>query len=97
MNRSYFVYILANTKRGVLYVGVTNNLIRRLEQHRSKAIPSFTREHGVTRLVYFEEFSSITDARTRERALKRWRRDWKFELIEKLNPDWNDLGSQLVL
>jgi len=97
MSRRYFVYILTNTKRGVLYVGLTNNLVRRLEQHRAKAVPSFTSEHGLTRLVYLEEYSSINEARARERVLKRWRRDWKFKLIEELNPDWDDLSSRLAV
>jgi putative endonuclease len=92
--RQYFVYILCNVRRGVLYVGVTNDLVRRLTQHRSKTVPGFTRIHGVHRLVYFEVFSSITEARAREHALKRWRRAWKFALIEEVNPDWLDVSGE---
>jgi putative endonuclease len=93
MSRAYFVYILTNTKRGVLYVGVTNDLVRRLEQHRSKTTDAFTGKYGIVRLVYVEEYSSIGDARAREGVLKRWRRDWKFKLIEEQNPDWSDLSD----
>jgi putative endonuclease len=92
----YFVYILTNATRGVLYVGVTNDLIRRLTQHRSKAVPSFTRTHGVHQLVYFEVYASIVEARAREHVLKRWRRTWKFALIESVNPDWRDVSSDLM-
>ena len=91
MEASFFVYILANRPRGVLYVGVTNDLHRRMEQHKSKAVPGFTRQYGVTRLVYFEEYASIFEARQREASLKRWRQAWKFQLIESVNPEWRDL------
>ncbi len=91
----YFVYILTNTRRGVLYVGLTNNLSRRIEQHRTKAVPGFTNTYGVTKLVHCEQYSSIDDARARERALKRWRRDWKIKLIETDNPRWLDLSDGL--
>jgi putative endonuclease len=97
MSGRYFVYILANRRRGVLYVGVTNNLVRRLTEHRGKLVPGFTRTYGVMMLVYYEEYSSILEARARERTLKRWRREWKFKLIETLNPDWHDLAGELAL
>ena len=92
--RRYYVYILANRRYGVLYVGVTNDLMRRVSQHRAKAVPGFTREYGVVRLVYFEEYASITEARARERSLKRWRRAWKLALVDKLNPEWRDLAEE---
>jgi len=92
--RRYFVYILTNRRYGVLYIGLTNDLQRRMFQHRSKAVPGFTREHGVIRLVYFEEYPSITEARARERSLKRWRRDWKLKLIDNFNPEWRDLAEE---
>ena len=95
MTRSYYVYILTNRPRGVLYVGVTNDLVRRITEHRGKIVPGFTSRHGVIMLVHVEEYSSILEARTREHALKRWRRAWKFELIEKNNPDWRDLSADL--
>ncbi len=79
----------------MLYVGLTNNMSRRIEQHRAKAVPGFTNTYGVTKLVHCEQYSSIDDARTRERVLKRWRRDWKFKLIETDNPTWHDLSDRL--
>jgi putative endonuclease len=97
MTKRYFVYILANRKRGVLYTGMTNDLVHRLTQHRAKAVPGFTRTYGVMLLVYYEEHASVLEARARESALKRWRRAWKFDLIEQLNPDWHDLGDELAL
>jgi putative endonuclease len=70
----YFVYIVSNRRYGVLYVGVTNDLIRRISEHRQKLVPGFTKTYGVTQLVYFEEYSSIGEARAREHSMKRWRR-----------------------
>jgi putative endonuclease len=95
MNIHFFVYILASKTHGTLYVGVTNDLARRVSEHKSKLIPGFTRQYGVDRLVYFETFDSILEARAREHSLKRWRRAWKIALIEKLNPDWRDLSNDL--
>jgi putative endonuclease len=97
MARRYFVYILANRRRGVLYVGVTNDLVRRVSEHKARLVPGFTKTYGLDVLVYAEEHASILEARARERVLKRWRRSWKFELIEELNPDWHDLSAGLVL
>ena len=94
--RQYYVYILTNRRYGVLYVGVTNNLLRRIAQHRAKAVPGFTNEHGIVRLIYFEEYGSITEARARERSLKRWRRDWKLKLVDELNPEWRDLADDFL-
>jgi putative endonuclease len=95
MPRNYYVYILTNRPRGVLYVGVTNNVSRRISEHRAKIVPGFTSRHGVILLVHVEEYASILEARAREHSLKRWRREWKFELIEKNNPDWRDLSGDL--
>jgi len=95
MHISFLVYILANQKNGTLYVGVTNNLARRIAEHKAKLVPGFTRKYGVDRLVYLEAFESILEARAREHALKRWRRAWKIALIEELNPDWRDLSNQI--
>ena len=95
MYMPFFVYILASKRNGTLYIGVTNNLVRRVAEHKAKLVPGFTRKYGVDLLVYFEGFDSILEARTREHALKRWRRALKIELIEKLNPDWRDLSDQL--
>jgi putative endonuclease len=93
---SYYVYILTNRRYGVLYVGVTNDLARRIFQHRAKTIPSFTAKYGVIRLVYFEEYLSILEARARERSLKRWRRAWKLSLIDQFNAEWRDLADDLL-
>ena len=97
MTKQFFVYILTNTPRGVLYVGVTDDLARRLTGHKAKLVPGFTRTYGVVMLVYYEQYSSILEARARERTLKRWRRAWKLELIDKFNPDWRDLSDELAL
>jgi len=74
---------------------VTNNLVRRLSEHKAKLVPGFTRKYVVDQLVYFEAFDSVLEARARERSLKSWRRAWKIALIEKLNPDWRDLADDL--
>jgi putative endonuclease len=95
MEIRFFVYILASKRNGTLYLGVTNNLARRISEHKAKLVPGFTRQYGVDLLVYFEAFDSILEARAREHSLKRWRRAWKIDLIEKLNPDWRDLTDQL--
>ncbi|MCL4711805.1 MAG: GIY-YIG nuclease family protein [Pseudorhodoplanes sp.] len=92
---AYYVYIPTNQRRGVLYVGVTNDISRRLTEHKNKRVPGFASSFGLIQLVYLEEYSSILEARARERSLKRWRRDWKFELIEKLNPHWRDLSDDI--
>jgi putative endonuclease len=92
---SSFVYILANKRNGTLYVGVTNDLARRMSEHKAKLVPGFTRKYGVNLLVYFEAFDSVLQARAREHALKRWHRAWKIALIETLNADWRDLTREL--
>src|SRR5260370_26237873 len=96
MAEGFFVYILANRPRGTLYVGVTNDLARRISEHKAKLVPGFTRKYGVDQLMYFEQYPSILEARAREHSLKRWRRAWKIELIRKLNPDWHDLSNGLT-
>jgi putative endonuclease len=93
----FFVYILTNRPKGVLYVGVTGDLIRRISEHQGKFVAGFTRDYGVIKLVYFEEHASILEARARERTMKRWRRAWKISLIETMNPEWSDLSEQLAL
>jgi putative endonuclease len=95
MPSRFFVYILTNRPRGVLYVGVTNDLARRITEHRARIVPGFTSRHGAIMLVHAEEYSSIVEARAREHSLERWRRSWKFELIESNNPDWRDLSGDL--
>jgi putative endonuclease len=91
-NRIFYVYIAASLSK-VLYVGVTNNLERRAAEHRQKLTPGFTAPYNVTRLVYFEEFDRIADAITREKQIKHWSREKKINLIEQMNPVWNDLSS----
>ncbi len=91
--KSYFVYVLASARNGTLYIGVTNNLERRMYEHSHHLQPGFTDTYNVTRLVYFEETSSVEAAIAREKQLKNWRRAWKLELIEKENPEWRDLAD----
>ena len=95
MSSEFFVYILASRHRGTMYVGVTNDLSRRMSEHKAGVVPGFTRTYRTNRLVCCEEYASILDARARERTLKRWRREWKFALIEAENPDWDDLSHML--
>jgi putative endonuclease len=89
--RSFWVYILASRVGGTLYIGVTNDLVRRVYEHRSKFVPGFTKKYGVQRLVYYEQFSTVEAAIEREKRLKKWNRQWKVRLIEESNPDWADL------
>jgi putative endonuclease len=89
--RSYYVYILASRIGGTLYIGVTNDLIRRVGEHRLKLVKGFTRKYEVHKLVYFEQFDDIENAIKREKRLKKWNRAWKVRLIEELNPNWDDL------
>jgi len=94
--RQYWVYLLANRKNGTLYVGMTNDLSRRLEEHIHGVSGGFTAAHNVHRLVWFEEHQSAAEAIRREKTIKSWPRRWKVELIESANPDWNDLKGQLI-
>ena len=91
-----FVYIVTNRPRGTLYVGVTNDLVRRIHEHRTHAVPGFTDRYNLTRLVHFEIFDGPEEAIRREKALKRWNRAWKVELIEASNPDWRDLWEEIA-
>ena len=92
---TYWVYILASRPNGTLYIGVTNNLPTRLEQHRSGRGSEFVKKYGVHRLVHVETFASPQEAIAREKQLKNWHRDWKIRLIEEDNPDWSDLSHLL--
>jgi putative endonuclease len=89
--RTYWVYIFASGRAGTLYIGVTSDLIGRVYEHREGLTPGFTSLYGVKHLVYFEPFDDINAAIEREKRLKRWRRDWKLNLIERHNPEWVDL------
>ena len=93
---SYYVYILASGRNGTLYVGVTNDLVRRTYEHREDLAPGFTKRYGVHLLVHWEEFSEIGEAIAREKRVKRWMRKWKLELIEQANPTWRDLYEDLT-
>lgn len=92
---SYSVYILASQKKGTLYIGVTNDVSARAYAHREGKGSVFTSKYGVKRLVYIEPYDDVRDAIAREKELKKWRRQWKIELIEKANPDWDDLFLKL--
>ena len=94
MNASY-VYILSSGRNGTLYTGVTNNLVRRVWEHKSKLAKGFTLQYDVDKLVYYEEYQDIIMAIQREKRLKKWLRKWKISLIEKNNPYWQDLFDQL--
>jgi putative endonuclease len=87
------VYLLANRKNGAIYRGVTSNLLQRIQQHRDGLIPGFTREHGIRRLVWFEQHATMEQAIVREKRIKKWLRRWKMELIEKDNLGWRDLAE----
>jgi putative endonuclease len=89
--RHFYVYILASRIGGTLYIGVTNDLIRRVAEHRQKLVKSFTGKYDVVRLVYFEQLDDPENAIKREKRLKKWNRAWKIRLIEEHNPNWNDL------
>ena len=91
-----YVYILASQRNGTLYIGVTNNLIRRVYEHRNHMLDGFTKKYHVHRLVYYECCPDITSAIMREKRLKKWNRRWKLRLIEGANPDWKDLYLSLI-
>jgi putative endonuclease len=93
--RYYWVYILASAVGGTLYIGVTNNLVRRIYEHQNGLVPGFTKRYGVHRLVYFEPHTDVEEAIRREKRLKGWNRAWKIKLIEETNPNWDDLYPQI--
>ncbi|HYW63664.1 MAG TPA: GIY-YIG nuclease family protein [Bradyrhizobium sp.] len=93
--RTWYVYILASGPHGTLYMGITNNVRLRLEQHRTGRGSNFVKQYGVYRLVHVEEYPTPLEAIAREKQLKNWRRDWKIELIEENNLDWGDLSHLL--
>jgi putative endonuclease len=95
-SRTYYVYLLTNWNNKVMYVGMTNNLERRLYEHRMKLMPGFTERYNVCRLVYFEETNEVGAALEREKEIKKWRREKKNRLVEKVNPEWKDLSEAWV-
>ena len=93
--KQYYVYILTNKSNKVLYIGVTNDLERRMYEHKNKMVNGFTKKYNLTKLVYFEATSDVRGAIEREKQLKNWHRDWKLNLIKEFNPDWKDLTEML--
>jgi len=96
MGKQYYVYILASKKNGTLYTGVTDNLIRRVFEHKNNIVKGFTQKYSVHGLVYYEVIDDIKEAINREKNIKAWKRQWKIELIEKNNPEWHDLYEKLI-
>jgi putative endonuclease len=91
-----YVYFLASRKHGTLYTGVTSDLIKRVWEHKQKHAIGFTKEYAIDKLVYFEVFDDIKEAVAREKAVKKWKRDWKIKRIEEHNPHWEDLYAGLL-
>jgi len=96
MEKEFYVYIMASQRNGTLYIGVTSNLIQRLWQHKSNAVKGFTEKYKIHQLVYFEKYESSYSAIQSEKRLKEWQRSWKLELIESINPEWEDLYDGVI-
>lgn len=96
LTKAYYVYILANKKYGTLYVGVTNNLMQRVYQHKTHAVKGFTDKYNLDMLVYFEESASVESVIIREKQIKNWRRQWKINQINGMNPKWSDLSLEFM-
>ena len=94
---SYYVYLLASQRNGTLYLGVTSDLVRRVYQHKTKAMPGFTSRYHVGKLVWFECYDDPVTAITREKELKKWQRAWKLRLVEEANPQWRDLYDEITV
>jgi len=94
--KEMFVYIITNRKNGTLYTGVTNNLVRRIYEHKNKIIKGFTSKYGLDKLVYYEIWQGELEAIQREKILKHYKREWKLNLINEFNPEWNDLYDSIV-
>ncbi len=92
MTRTYYVYLLTNWNNKVMYVGVTNNLKRRIYEHKKKLVKGFTEKYNLNKLVYFEETQDVTSAIAREKEIKKWRREKKNQLVNRMNPNWKDLS-----
>ena len=92
----YYVYILASKPRGTLYTGVTNDLVRRVYEHKNDFIEGFTKRYGVHFLVHYEQCKNVASVIRREKRLKKWNREWKLQLIERENPEWSDLYPDFV-
>ena len=96
MSKQPAVYILASRRKGILYVGVTSNLTKRVWEHRNNLVEGFTKRYGVHRLVWYELHESMDSAIKREKRLKEWKRKWKVQVIEKTNPNWEDLYPSII-
>ncbi len=94
--KKYYMYILANRRDGILYIGTTNDIIRRIYQHKNNEVSGFTKRYKIHQLVYYEECSDIREVILREKRMKKWKRQWKIELIEKSNPEWRDLYNEII-
>ena len=92
----YYVYITTNKPSGVLYIGMTNDLIRRIYEHKNHITKGFTDKYNLTQLVWFEQTGDVMSAIAREKQIKNWHRDWKIELIENMNPEWSDLYGAII-
>jgi putative endonuclease len=93
-DRQYYVYILTNKSNKVIYIGVTNDLDRRMFEHKNKLVEGFTKRYNLVKLVYYEMTGDVQSAIRREKQLKNWHRDWKINLIKQFNPEWNDLSER---
>lgn len=96
MDKNYYVYILASDRNGTLYVGMTNNLIKRVLQHKKHQAEGFTSKHNVDKLVYYEVVKDVISAIAREKNIKAWKREWKIRIIEEFNNNWEDLYSTII-
>ena len=96
MDRHPAVYILASKRNGTLYIGVTSDLVKRIWEHKNNVVEGFTKRYGIHTLVWYEPHESMQSAIEREKKLKEWKRAWKLELIEKENPDWQDLYTTII-
>jgi len=94
--KSYYIYIMTSKKNGTLYIGITNDLIKRVFENKKGLVERFTKKYQVNKLVYFEETQDVESAIMREKKLKDWKRKWKLELIEKTNPKWDDLYDKIL-
>jgi putative endonuclease len=96
MDKKYYVYILASDRNGTLYIGMTNNLVKRVWQHKNHQVEGFTSKHNVIKLVYYEIAEDATSAIVREKNIKSWKREWKIRIIEEFNNNWEDLYNTII-
>lgn len=94
--KTYYIYFITNKRNGTLYIGVSSDIKRRIYQHKNKLIDGFSKEHNLNKLVYYENINDINSAISREKQLKKWKRQWKINAIDKFNPEWRDLYDELA-